>query len=694
MWPYLAAVLLLPVIVLWHRDNALYTPPWYADPWFYLGYFRNLVEYKSDLFDGSYYGSRLTWILPGWLIHSLFRPVIANAILHLTVQSTAALSFFSILRLTTGARSAFLATLVFSVNPWLWAATGWDYPDGAGIAYCLLAMALLTRAATGAARKRSLLLAGGAIAGMAYTHVFLATFTPLLLLYYSGLVWLWQRAPSRSSIFDLGVWAGLGFGIVTLALGVVNHRLDSHFWFYGPSMVRALQMAKDFQFVRSIWVDHGLAPWLWPGVGGAITALVALLAGARRAATERSRAALLFSAQLLLALAYMAFLQSRGTTVLAHHPYASYLLPFVFLVMGATFWPAAEGTSLRIYLAICCVAAVAFGVLWYNPFSALVAASPGAQRGTLVLSAGILAAALVLRRRTAGTMLAVTGFVVLTSVQLGQTVHFQGTELHGSRQQYERFMHLRERIESVRKRRTPLFWFDAKEVNRNEYIGVSSFYLAEFSQLGTGFPGGCDGPMDTGSVIVVLSQQEHTPELARAALAKCWGPLGIRPVVEAVEEVEGAARPYTLAMLRPESQASPGTSPDGLLQTIALERVQLGDKNASLQRVPEGLMVTTIPGPGAFAGRVPLDWDAIGRTRLAVHVRARGLRGKVGFGILRSDNQAFLQEHAVRPSPTMVDLVLPLPSPAGAGDLIISNLSASGAVSQAIVEKIEIWKMP
>ena len=192
--PYTLAVLVLPLVVLWHRADALFSPLWYADPWFYLGYFRNLINYKRDLFFGSYYGSRLAWVLPGFLVHSLFSPLVANLILHLTVHLTATLSFFAILRRLTGHRSAFLATMVFSVDPWLWAATGWDYPDGAGIAYCLLAIALLTRSAARPVRQWSLLLAGIAMAGMAYTHLFLGTFTLLLLLYYFGFVLLWQGA--------------------------------------------------------------------------------------------------------------------------------------------------------------------------------------------------------------------------------------------------------------------------------------------------------------------------------------------------------------------------------------------------------------------------------------------------------------------------------------------------------------------
>src|ERR1700689_1368714 len=96
--PYAIALLLLPALVLCWRDDPLYSPLWQSDPWFYLGYFRNLVNFKRDLFPGFYYGSRLSWILPGFAVHSFLAPLIANAILHLTAHSIAVLSLFSILR--------------------------------------------------------------------------------------------------------------------------------------------------------------------------------------------------------------------------------------------------------------------------------------------------------------------------------------------------------------------------------------------------------------------------------------------------------------------------------------------------------------------------------------------------------------------------------------------------------------------
>src|ERR1035438_3243897 len=114
--PYVISLLVLPALVLCWRDDPLYSPLWQSDPWFYLGYFKNLVNFKRDVLPGFYYGSRLSWILPGYLVHSLFPPLIANAVLHLTVHSVAVLSLFSILRWTVGLRGAYLTAMIFSFH--------------------------------------------------------------------------------------------------------------------------------------------------------------------------------------------------------------------------------------------------------------------------------------------------------------------------------------------------------------------------------------------------------------------------------------------------------------------------------------------------------------------------------------------------------------------------------------------------
>jgi hypothetical protein len=46
----------------------------------YLGLFGNLTEFQRDLFPGTYYGSRLAWILPGYLPYALFATAAGFAI--------------------------------------------------------------------------------------------------------------------------------------------------------------------------------------------------------------------------------------------------------------------------------------------------------------------------------------------------------------------------------------------------------------------------------------------------------------------------------------------------------------------------------------------------------------------------------------------------------------------------------------
>lgn len=688
-WPYRLAVLLLPIIVLWHRDNALYPAPYYADSWFYLGYFRNLLEYKRELFYGAYYGSRLSWILPGVLIHAPFSPVVANVVLHLGVQSTAALSFFSILRITSGVQSAFLSTLVFSVQPWLWGATGWDYPDGVGIAYSLLSMALLTSCAARPRGKWILFASGLSLAAMMYSHVFLGTLTPLLLLYYVGLAWAWRSTPFSESVRDLGLWAGAGFASLTVLFCSINYLLDGKFWFYGSSLARAGSMAKNFQFTRSIWFEHELAPWLWPAVAGCIVAIALIFTIAKRTEWRANAATLLFSAQILASALYMAILQGRGTTVLGHYPYVSYLLPFVFLVLGSACWPAVRTMKFRDFSLICGVAVMAFGALWYSPHAFWIPSSNASQWFAIAISACALAIALPLRMRSPGAWLAVVGFAAYTAVAIAQTTNLGGLDLHGNREQYKRVLQLSDKIDAVRKGRPVLFWFDRKEPAFHEFTALNSIYLLEVRQLGTDFPSGCNVPIDPGTMIVVLSQHENAGETARSMLADCLRPFGMHPALESVDAIK-PGRPYIMALLSANNDASPNRG--RLVKAFDLSRIQRANSKLPPRRDSQGLVVTTLPQFGAIAATLPLDLDAGLRTKLAVYLQARVTRGSVAFAILDSQQPKYLVERFLAPSSAATELILPLPIPPITGNLVVYN--PRDVVSEVTIQRIEIREMP
>lgn len=691
--PYTIAVVLLPVLVLWHRADALFSPLWYTDPWFYLGYFKSLANYKHDLFFGSYYGSRLAWILPGFVVHSVLPPLVANVVLHLTVHLTATLSFFVILRAFAGVRTAFLATMIFSVDPWLWAATGWDYVDGAGIAYCLLAMALLTRAAMRVPRKGALLLAGVALAGMAYSHIFLATLTPLVLLYYFGLVWRGHGRPAIWPALASSAWIAAAFAGVTLALCGINYRLDGTFWFYAPSFKRASFMAKDFRFVSSIFRGHDLVPWLWPAVFGTVAAIVMLPTRWKIRKDPATWAGLLFSAQLLLAFGYLGYLQLRGNTILPFHPYVSYLLPFAFLLFGVSFWPTVEIMSGRQYVLMCGAAALALAGLWYEPNGYPILRSKTASDRLLAFSACILIAALIFRHRRFGPVLSVAGFITFTAVASSQTFLALGMNLHGTRHEYVQVMKARQHIEDRRAGAPILFWYDGQELPYLEYKALNSTYLAEINRISESFPQGCSEPAPAGTLVVITSQKMHSPELAQQALTECWRAFGIRPRLEAAEAIEGGGDSFTMTMLKAEP--APALPPPGeLYRSISLAGVQVTHPQVVLRRVAEGLEIQTIPALGAFAVRASLGLQDGEGKQLAVVVRLRVLQGKVAVGLFNAQNGGNKMNRLVFPLPGAIDVVLPIPAPAAAGDVIISNARADQQASKFLLEKLEIRKLP
>ena len=650
---YLAAVLLLPLIVLWRQDNTLFTGYGYIDPWFYFGFFRNLVEFKRKLFPGTSYGSRLAWILPGAAVHTLFSPVTANCVLHLGVFTVATVSLFLTLKWVAGARRAFLAALLFSVNPWLWFATGWDYVDGAAIAYCLLSMALLTWAALAPTRRWALLAAGMALAALVYVDLYWVALAPLLPLYYAGLTRAWHRTPLLRSFFALCRWFGAGCVAVTVALGAVNYFLDGHFFFYAPSVLEFLQpVSSRAPWSQGLWVDQAPAPWLWFAMVAAATSLVVLASGWWRRTGRGNAAPVLFSAQFLCALAWMACCQVRGNPVLGVPYRASDLLPFSFLAMGAWFWPGVEAVRPRAYVMICCCAAAALGIAWLDGAASLVAETPHA----LWVGAAALAASLAFRRRPAGMAFSLGGFFVITALMVGSS--YGNLDAHAYRDQYQSLMGSRARIESIRQGHAVRFWYDEKDRAMPDAVALSSTYLWSNSLLGRSLAAPpCDVEVLPSMIIAVIAaNRAHGTDFAVSALAGCWREKGLRAVPVETDTVNRESYTYTMPILRVEvvpgmwlpltpvfepNQRATLREAAGLrqpsefpLQHWAVERGE--DSSAALRTVPDGVLVRTHARPTSLAALYPVMTAPVsGRYRFAMRYWPGA--GRFGFGAWAHD---------------------------------------------------------
>ena len=593
---YLGAVLLLPLLVLWRQDNALFTGYGYIDPWIYFGYFRNLVEFKRSLFIGDPHGNHLSWILPGAALHHFFAPVTATCLLHLGVHTLATASLFLTLKLVAGARRAFVAALLFSVNPWLWAATGWDYVDGIGIAYSLLTMALLTWAARTPAGHWALILAGMSLAALLNTGAGWLTLAPLFPVYYAGLMWIWHRTGLLRSFLVLCGWFGGGCFLMAAVFSALNYSLDGHHLrslIFQPrtgmvllavAITAAVLFAANRNFSRldskpvlllllpiclaawsamflisrgnnstapwrrGLWQEDVLSPWLWfPGIAAA-TALVGLYVERRNHRNGISVSALL-SLQFLCALAWMTAAQLSGRTELGEFYSAGKLLPFAFLVIGARFWPEADQVRLSDFLIFCGAAAAVFAYAWLAEGMSFAAGLPYAPW----LGATALLVSLFWRRFPEYLICSLGGFFVLTAVGVG--ARYGGIDPHAFRNQLQLLSVARQRVEFVRQGNAVRFWYDAKDGAMPAAVALSSTYAGEESVLSRSFDKApCNKPLTPSTLVATIASNSlHGPDAVASALSVCWNGTGLHATPLEIDNFHRGLSGYQMSLVRIEA---------------------------------------------------------------------------------------------------------------------------------------------
>ena len=148
------------------------------DSWIYFGFFHNLREYQNIYASanstqlGFYYDDRLSWILPGFLVYQLFPSLTANYILHIGLYYIVALALYATLATTLHRRVAVLAALLMGSYSYFLNAVGWDYIDGAGLAFCSITVLLITLAAQRPRWPVWLGAAGMAAAALVFSNIF------------------------------------------------------------------------------------------------------------------------------------------------------------------------------------------------------------------------------------------------------------------------------------------------------------------------------------------------------------------------------------------------------------------------------------------------------------------------------------------------------------------------------------------
>lgn len=530
-WPAPAAtggfllLLVYPLLLLAISSNWIFTAVGYVDPWVYFGYFRDLIALKNDSVIGAhYYGSRLSWLLPGFVAHRFLKPESASIVLHLGVYYTAVFSLYVTLRRTVGRRAALTAALLLGGYSFFRTAAGWDYVDGAGIAYCLLTVALLSRAADGASAQISCLAAGAAAAAMVHANLVCLALCPLFGLYWLALPRIRGAAtksaaaanPPIPAAGDALGWFLAGAALLTALLCLVNYWICGTWLFFLPSLRFAVQSAaapNPWAELATNWLPR--AKWLVLPA-----AMFAAVAGTSFAALRRGRVltyGVAFGALFAIACVLWAALEWTGAPVLQLSYYASYLLPWLFLALGAELSPLLEGLSPPAFAVAVVACAAGFPLpLWGFGVWKQLAAAFGLW---LPLALGALLLPALLLRMPARAALALALFALCAChATLAPSSH-SPSERHIARQSFLRVAGAAEMVRKSTAGADFLFWYDRQEPGFREFLSLNSIFVWGRRTLGMDFPGlPRDQRPQPGMILVVPSDRTDVAAQASAQL--------------------------------------------------------------------------------------------------------------------------------------------------------------------------------
>lgn len=303
------------------------------DPTLYFGFMLDLKQHLNT-FMGTYYGTRLPWILPGFLAYRYFSPIIATYVLHLAFYYAAAISLYQILKQTIGRRSALLAAVLMGCHYYFIKAIGTKYIDGAALTYLLLTLWMLTNITKSRYYSLRLCLAGVFFGCVIYTQLFLVSYIPLLLLYY---FFMSPKVQLAIRLRGLG-FVLLGFVGLSILLCTINYFLNGTFFFFTP----IVNWTSDFvsSGVNPWW--HSITTWGMHAKWLILTALtflgsVLVLIFHRSTQTLPHRRFLLFFQVffILNVLLHVVFQLILKQPFLELDYYTSYMIPALFLALGS-----------------------------------------------------------------------------------------------------------------------------------------------------------------------------------------------------------------------------------------------------------------------------------------------------------------------------------------------------------------------
>ncbi|MEX2303045.1 MAG: hypothetical protein WD733_19035 [Bryobacterales bacterium] len=703
--PHVYFLALAPLYILLASSNWIFSAPQTIDPWVYHGFFRNLVEYKTALFPGTYYGSRLSWILPGHAAYTLLPPLVANYVLHLGLWYTAVFALYYTLKTTAGRQVALIGSVFLGSFSYFLRPVGSDYVDGPANVYFLLCFAFLTAAAVKERKRLPMVLGGALYAAVVYTNLFTIVFTPVVAVYFALLAYRCRgRITGRSALESL-VWFVSGSAALTAFLAIVNFAIEGSFAFYMPSVYYVLGNAgqpNPWKLPVEQWISQ--AEWLvLPGVV-AVSALLALASARFRASTAGPAA----SAAFLLAFLVMIFCEWRGIPVLQYSYYASYLIPPAFLVVGALLQGPLERLSGAAALALGFAVLLIVTAPFWGFNAHLNQLKADTWPFTPLLFGAVFAVCGLCSGKAAGwSITAALAGCLVTSSSIG----YAFGERHQQQNSFARIAQAAVTVDEVRDDDFIWFWYSKKDPHFGEFNALHSIYLWGYTMIGDEFPSlKPDAVIADGALVVIPSSSGEVLSCATQTLDSRL--FTAEPIER--REITGGGTSYSLWFVRLKFDS-------GRLERLALQPCGSGNcstlaaagesahaqlplegwhpsslPQTTVERESEGVAITTALTREGYAAKYgPLVAETRGRYVFKLqYVLAKG---GIAFGAKPADESRWLSRASIPVTqPGERTAVLSLEAEAGEPFwLMISNDHPVGDhASQYLILELEAYRFP
>ena len=683
-WLALAA---LPLLLLACNPSWILTYPGSIDSWVYYGYFTNFSTLWRE-FPDVYYGTRLSWLLPGAMAHDIMPPRLANTVLHLGVFYITVFATYVTVARAYGSRTAlFVAVLLGSYSHFLVSA-GWHYVDGIGIAYYAATVALLIRPTRADMAWWMPLAAGATYAAAIHSNLVWGLFLPIVWFTYLRL----PAADARQKYLHAACFLA-GALLLTAGLGLEAQRRGAPFLFFMPSLRFASATALDrdtFAPADPFWMlsAHFL-------VVPTVAAVAVLIARIRMSGEDRRFDRVLLDHFLIWAGAFLLLL-ALGRPFLKLPSYTSLLIPSLFLALAPMLWPRVRQLSASAFAVVLATALMIPGLLLlplagihlHGLGPPLVVAVPA-----LVLAAGI--AWLAIRNGPAAIILFVVCFGVANVMVTSRVFRFERLGERGDAYdaivQADRMLATHD--EGGR------FWYDRSSPLGDVFQAVASTRLWAYRLIGDKFPtllnplSRAETPVGAGDRIVVLGiDRDRTLAQADAALRAH----GLDVVLTNDDRIEAGSVRFHMLSLRTGMK---GPAIDATAAPVLIDVFAKGQR-AAAQAVEIDVPSDRIR---VVTNRSAYDWQQVSvpipvvrHRRYVVEFEVAVLEGGAGLNVVNpaANNAVLVSKYWCKPTPRHTQS---LTFDAGESDSVVVGLSNCGypapAVSTFTVDRFRLLRL-